>query len=55
MPREVTDDEGILWTCIQAFAGLGNDPEKRDAARVKAPATRFMWSAPRAGPRIPCA
>jgi hypothetical protein len=35
MPREVTDQEGIVWTCIQAFAGLGNDPEKRDAAHVE--------------------
>ncbi len=34
MPREVTDSEGITWSCIQAFAGLGNDPEKTDAARV---------------------
>jgi hypothetical protein len=34
MPREVSDAEGITWTCIQAFAGLGNDPEKMDAARV---------------------
>ena len=34
MPREVSDAEGITWTCIQAFAGLGNDPEKVDAARV---------------------
>ena len=34
MPREVSDGEGITWTCIQAFAGLGNDPEKMDAARV---------------------
>ncbi|MEE1655747.1 hypothetical protein VB618_06035 [Microvirga sp. CF3062] len=34
MPREVGDAEGITWTCIQAFAGLGNDPEKADAARV---------------------
>ncbi len=34
MPREVSDAEGITWTCIQAFAGLGNDPEKTDAARV---------------------
>jgi hypothetical protein len=34
MPREVSDEEGITWTCIQAFAGLGNDPEKADAARV---------------------
>ena len=35
MPREVSDAEGITWTCIQAFAGLGNDPEKADAARVE--------------------
>ena len=34
MPREVSDAEGITWTCIQAFAGLGNDSEKTDAARV---------------------
>ncbi len=34
MPREATDANGITWTCIQAFAGLGNDPEKMDAARV---------------------
>jgi hypothetical protein len=35
MPRKITDREGITWTCIQAFAGLGNDPEKADAARVE--------------------
>lgn len=34
MPREISDADGIAWTCIQAFAGLGNDPEKKDAARV---------------------
>jgi hypothetical protein len=34
MPREVTDLDGITWTCIQAFAGLGKDPEKAEAARV---------------------
>jgi hypothetical protein len=34
MPREVTDPEGVTWSCIQAFAGLGNDAEKADAARV---------------------
>ena len=34
MAREITDPEGIIWSCIQAFAGLGNDPEKTDAARV---------------------
>lgn len=40
MPREVTDREGIVWTCIQAFAGLGNDSEKRDAAHVEGTADR---------------
>ena len=34
MPRDVTDPDGIAWTCIQAFAGLGNDPAKKEAARV---------------------
>lgn len=33
-PREVMDAEGVAWTCIQAFAGLGNDPEKQEAARL---------------------
>ena len=32
--REVTDADGIAWTCIQAFAGLGNDPAKQEAARI---------------------
>ncbi|RDI62423.1 hypothetical protein [Microvirga subterranea] len=35
MPREITDADGITWSCIQAFAGLGDDPEKADAARVE--------------------
>lgn len=35
MPREITDGDGITWSCIQAFAGLGNDREKADAARVE--------------------
>jgi hypothetical protein len=34
MPREVQGGDGVRWTCVQAFAGLGNDPEKRAAARV---------------------
>jgi hypothetical protein len=34
MSREITDAEGITWSCIQALAGLGNDPEKTDAAQV---------------------
>lgn len=35
MPREITDADGTTWSCIQAFAGLGNDAEKADAARVE--------------------
>jgi hypothetical protein len=35
MPRDVTDSDGIVWTCIQAFSGLGNAPEKMEAARVE--------------------
>jgi hypothetical protein len=35
MPREVTDADGTAWTCIQAFAGLGNNSEKTEAARVE--------------------
>ena len=34
MAREITDADGITWSCIQAFAGLGNNAEKVDAARV---------------------
>jgi hypothetical protein len=28
------DGDGVTWSCIQVFAGLGSDPEKADAARV---------------------
>lgn len=41
MPREVTDADGIKWTCIQAFAGLGKDKEKTEAARVEGASNRF--------------
>jgi hypothetical protein len=34
MPRDVTDSSGTVWTCIQAFAGVGADAEKTEAARV---------------------
>lgn len=35
MPREVTDAEGITWSCVQAYAGLSDEPENREAAQVK--------------------
>jgi hypothetical protein len=41
MPREITDADGTTWSCIQAFAGLGNDPEKADAARVEGAGDRL--------------
>ncbi len=41
MPREVTDADGVTWSCIQALAGLGNDPVKAEAARVDGTADRF--------------
>jgi hypothetical protein len=42
MPREVTAPDGITWTCIQAFSGLGKDPEKMEAARVEGEADAFQ-------------
>ena len=41
MPREITDADGVTWSCIQAFAGLGNGPEKAEAARVGSATDRF--------------
>ncbi len=35
MAREIVDNEGVTWSCIQAFAGLGNDPDKAAAALLK--------------------
>lgn len=34
MPREVTDAEGITWTCAQAYAGLSDEAENHAAAQV---------------------
>ena len=35
MPREVIDPHGTTWACVQAFAGLGADADKTEAARVE--------------------
>jgi hypothetical protein len=35
MAREVTDDEGIVWTCTQAYAGLGEDARMEAAAAAE--------------------
>lgn len=35
MPREIQNqNEGITWSCVQAYAGLSNNREKQEAARV---------------------
>lgn len=39
MAREVTDDEGIAWTCVEAYAGLGGSGG--EAARVEGSAGRY--------------
>jgi hypothetical protein len=43
MPREVTDGDGVTWTCAQAYAGLGggDDREKAEAARVDGTRDRY--------------
>jgi hypothetical protein len=50
MPREITDGNGIIWSCIQAFAGLGNDAA---AARIDGMADRFhVVCTPSGGARL---
>ncbi|KAF3884172.1 MULTISPECIES: hypothetical protein [Nostocales] len=34
MAREVTDADGITWSCVQAYAGLSDKAENQAAARV---------------------
>jgi hypothetical protein len=44
MPREVTDAEGVRWTCVQAYAGLAQSADEsgnKDAARVDGAKDRF--------------
>jgi len=35
MEREITDSDGITWTCVQAYSGLSHNPENQEAAQVK--------------------
>ena len=44
MPREVTDGDGVRWTCVQAYAGLAQSADEsgnKDAARVDGAEDRF--------------
>jgi hypothetical protein len=42
MPRTVTAPDGITWTCIQTFSGLGKDPDKMEAARIDGEADAYQ-------------
>ena len=35
MPREVSDGEGVTWSCAQAYGGLSEDGGNEEAARVE--------------------
>jgi hypothetical protein len=35
MEREVTDADGITWTCVQAYTGLSDGAQNDAAAQVK--------------------
>lgn len=35
MPKEVKGEDGITWTCAQAYSGLSDKPENEEAARVE--------------------
>ena len=39
MPREVRDDRGITWSCVEAYAGLSGSAG--DAARADGPGERY--------------
>ena len=41
MAREVRDSDGTAWECVQAYAGLSNDPEKQRAAQVEEELDRY--------------
>jgi len=35
MTREVTDSEGIVWSCAEAYSGLSEELQHSEKARVK--------------------
>ena len=52
MPRDIVDADGITWPCVQAFAGLGKDAAKAEAARVEgAPGLVHVVCTPGGGAR----
>ena len=49
MQREITDPDGITWTCVQAFTGLSNHTENQDAAQVKGEDSYWVVCTPSGG------
>jgi hypothetical protein len=41
MPREVTDGDGVTWSCVEAYAGLSGGAAGSDAARVEGTDDRY--------------
>jgi hypothetical protein len=39
LPREVQDEQGITWSCVEAYAGLSGDAG--DDARADGPDERY--------------
>lgn len=35
MERTVSDQDGITWSCVEAFTGLSDEAEHSEAAQVK--------------------
>lgn len=41
MPREVTDKEGVTWSCVLAYGGLTRGEGNEEAARVEGEGNLF--------------
>lgn len=35
MARDVTDQDGVVWNCVEAYSGLSDSPENHEKAQVK--------------------
>jgi hypothetical protein len=50
MEREIKDSDGITWSCVQAFSGVSDNAETRNAAQVKGePDTYWVVCTPSGG------
>ncbi|MEP0914863.1 hypothetical protein [Leptolyngbya sp. GB1-A1] len=47
--REVTDSEGTVWNCVQAYAELAEKTDKEDLAKVKGEEAYWVVCTPSGG------